>query len=145
MRGARIEAAFVGMIERRWMRALIAGLEILVGVVAVISGVLMLRSPEDAFGSAQDILAGSPFDTWTGPGLLLLVLVGLAPLVVAALVIMRRPPGLLLSVAWGIGLVVWIVVQWFLLADTLWLQPVLAAVGVVVAATAALAISRGMR
>lgn len=145
MRGARIESAFMGMVERRWMRILIAILEILVGVTAVTCGVLMLRNPEDAFGSASDLLEGSPFDTWTGPGILLLALVGVAPLLIAGFVIRRRAPGMLLSAAWGVGLVAWIVVQWVVLADTLWLQPVVAAIGVTVTSIAARALARGMR
>jgi hypothetical protein len=45
----------------------------------------------------------------------------------------------------GGGLVAWIVVQWALLADRLWLQPVIFAIGAVTVALALLAYRRGAR
>jgi len=51
----------------------------------------------------------------------------------------RRRGALELSGLFGVGLMAWIVVQWALLSDRLWLQPLIFGIGAVTAALAALA------
>jgi len=51
----------------------------------------------------------------------------------------RRRGALELSGLFGVGLMAWIVVQWALLSDRLWLQPLIFGIGAVIAALAALA------
>jgi hypothetical protein len=58
---------------------------------------------------------------------------GLVPGVLAIGVIARVRIVAPLSAAWGVGLVAWIVAQWFLVSDVLWVQYVLVVVGVAVA------------
>jgi hypothetical protein len=87
------------------------------------------------------LIAGSPFDTYTWPGILLLVLVGLTPCALALGLVAGTPGALELAGAFGLGLMAWIGVQWVMLADRLWLQPLIFGIGAV---TAALAL-RGVR
>jgi len=55
-------------------------------------------------------------------------------------------PGTLeLSALFGVGVMAWIGVQWALLSDRLWLQPVIFGIGAAIAALAALARRRGTR
>jgi hypothetical protein len=110
----------------------IVGLELVVAVNAVVAGVAMLRNPLTPLGTTTALIADSPFSTYTWPGVLLLVLNGAVPALLAVGVIARIRLALALSAAWGVGLVAWIVTQWFLLSDVMFLQYVLVAVGAVV-------------
>lgn len=56
-------------------------------------------------------LAGSPFDTYFGPGLILFVVLGLGPLVAAWLVLVRHPLAPLASVVVGVALLIWVGVE----------------------------------
>ncbi|WP_432546980.1 hypothetical protein [Kineococcus sp. SYSU DK004] len=128
----------------RW-RGGIAALELLTAAWAVVGGVAMLRDPLTPLGASTDLIAGSPFDTFTWPGALLLGLVGIAPALLAAGLLLRVRGAVLLSAFFGVGMVAWIAVQWVLLADRLWLQPLVLGVGVLITVSALLAFRRGVR
>jgi hypothetical protein len=117
-------------------RRIVAGLMLFTAAGAVYGGVSMLRNPRTPMGATTDLLAGSPFHTFTWPGVVLLLLVGIVPLAVAVGVIARIRGSLLLAGAWGVGLIGWIVTQWVLLDDRLWLQPLFFVVGLAVAVAA---------
>ena len=110
--------------------------ELFVGLGGIYGGLEMIRHPRSAFGVTTDLIAGSPFDTFTWPGVLLLVLVGLAPCFLAIGLICRWPGMLQLSGMFGVGLMAWIGVQWALLDDRLWLQPAMFIFGAAIAALA---------
>lgn len=116
-----------------------------VGLGGVFGGVEMLHRPLDALGMTPELISGSPFDTFTWPGILLLVLLGLVPSVLAFGLIVRRTGALLFSGLFGVGLMAWIGVQWALLSDRPWLQPAMFIVGAVIAALATFAWRRGER
>jgi len=120
-------------------------LQIFVGLGGIFGGLEMIRHPRNAFGVTPELVAGSPFDTFTWPGILLLVLVGLTPCILAVGLIAGRPGMLQLSGAFGVGLMAWIGVQWALLSDRLWLQPVMFVIGAVIAAMAVLELRRTAR
>jgi hypothetical protein len=63
---------------------------------------------------------------------LLLTLLGIAPLVLAIGVLARVRGAVPLSGAFGVGLMAWIGVQWVMLADRLWLQLLMFGIGLVV-------------
>jgi len=65
--------------------------------------------------------------------------------VLAVGLIARRRGAVELSGLFGVGLMAWIGVQWALLSDRLWLQPVIFGIGVLIAALAALAVRRRAR
>jgi hypothetical protein len=119
------------------LRATVVSLLLFVGIGGVFGGLDMIRHPLSPLGMTPALIAGSPFDTYTWPGILLLVLVGLTPCALAAGLIARTPGALELSGLFGLGLMAWIGVQWALLADRLWLQPVIFGIGAVVCALAA--------
>jgi hypothetical protein len=118
----------------RLLRLPVAALEAFVGVGGVYGGVEMLRHPLNAMGATTDLLDGSPFDTFTWPGVLLLTLLGVTPLVLALGLLLRVRGAVFLSAGFGLGLMAWICVQWALLEDHLWLQPLMFGFGAVIVA-----------
>lgn len=135
--------------DRAWrsslLRGALVGLELFVGAGAVYGGWQMLRHPDGPLGVTTDLLTGTPFGTYTWPGVLLLVLVGLAPLTLAVGLLLRVRGAVALSALFGVGLMAWILAQWLLIDDRLWLQPAMFAVGAVIAALGAVAHRRGAR
>jgi len=130
---------------RRWQasRITLVILQLFVGAGGIFGGWEMIRHPLNAFGVTPELIAGSPFDTYTRPGILLLVLVGVAPCLLALGLLARTPGALAVSGLFGIGLMAWIAVQWALLTERLWLQPVMFGIGAVIAAIATHAVRRG--
>lgn len=106
------------------------------GFGAVYGGIQMLVDPYEPMGMTRSLIIRTPFETFTVPGVLLLVLVGTTPLVLAVAALRRAAPHPLWAVAFGLGLVAWIVTQWVLLDAQLWLQPVIFAVGLAIVAVA---------
>jgi hypothetical protein len=131
--------------EGRATRLVTAGLMLFTAAGGVFGGVEMLRHPLEPMGATTDLIQGSPFHTFTWPGVLLLVLVGIVPAVIAVGVVVRVRWALALGAAWGAGMMAWIVTQWVLLPQTLWLQPLFFGVGAAVTAVAALGLRRGLR
>lgn len=127
------------------LRGALVGLEVLVGLAAVYGGVQMLADPRTPMGATTHLLRGSPFSTFRWPGVLLMVLVGLAPLVLAAGLLARARGAVALSAAFGIGLLAWIVVQWALLSEQLWLPPAVFTLGLAVVVLALALHRRGAR
>lgn len=89
-------------------------------------GVGLLR---DSLGMPADWLAGSPFGSWTLPGVALLLTVALPQGVTAGLAATGHRWGALAGVLAGAGLVAWIGVQLLVFQRFFVLQPVVAAVG----------------
>jgi hypothetical protein len=127
------------------LRWTVIGLEALVAVNAVWAGITMIANPWTPLGITTDLIAGSPFTNYTWPGILLLVLNGIAPATLAVALVAHRHWAMVWSAAWGVGLMAWIVAQWLMLTDVLWLQYVLFVVGAVVAGCAVAALRRGGR
>ena len=125
------------------MRLTLVILQLFVGIGGIFGGVEMIRDPLNPLGMTRELIAGSPFDTYTWPGILLLVLVGVTPCVLAVGLLARRHGALELSVLFGVGLMAWIGVQWALVSDRLWLQPVIFGIGGAIATLATLARRRG--
>ena len=118
--------------RRRWL----VGLETVTGVAAVVGGVLLAARPDGSLLRADAAaLAGSPFDDWRAPGVLLASLVGAGMLSAAAVALRDRQRGAWVSVAAGTGLVL------FEAFELAWLgpQPLEAVFALVGAAIATLA------
>lgn len=122
---------------------------VLLGVTAVAGSVRMVSA-----GAGDDTFPGAwldpvpLIDSWTAPGLVLGLGFGVGSLITAH-GLLRRPRWSWLAaidrwtghhwswaatVALGVGLVLWIVVQLWYLPETLWLQAVYGGLGVVLAA-----------
>jgi hypothetical protein len=126
-------------------RIVLAALAVFVGVGGVFGGVQMLADPVHPMGMSPQMIAGSPYDSYTLPGVLLLLLLGVIPVMAAAGLLFRFRGAVTGAGLLGGGLVAWIVVQWAVLADRLWLQPGIFAIGAVTLALALLAYRRGAR
>jgi hypothetical protein len=120
----------------RALRLVLVSLLGFVGFGAVYGGIQMLVDPYEPMGMTRSLISRTPFETFTVPGVLLLVLVGMTPLVLAVATLRRATPHPLWAVAFGLGLVAWIVTQWVLVDAPLWLQPVIFAVGLAIVAVA---------
>jgi hypothetical protein len=82
-------------------------------------------------------LDGSPFSDFLIPGLVLLLVLGVLPLIAAAGLWMRRGWAWYAAFAVGCGLMIWILVEIMIIPFS-WLQPVFGVVGVLIFAVAAL-------
>lgn len=128
------------------------------GVAAVVGGVLLLADPFGApMGMSVTMLDGTPFASYLIPGLLLTLVLGVYPLLVAVL-LWRRPAWRAMAgverltgchwcwsavVAAGVAMVLWIAVQVALLGPVSWVQAVIAAMGLGVLAAAFMPQVRG--
>ena len=114
-------------------------LEIFLGIGALFGGIQFILAPDGhLLGVPLRMLAGTPFHSYLVPGLLLFTLVGLGPMVAAAITARRRAIGPLAAFAVGLTLMGWITVEMVIFAgltSLFWafylvLGTVIAAVGV---------------
>jgi hypothetical protein len=78
-------------------------------------GIGLVRDPVNNIGMPLSMLEGSPFNDYLYPGLILLIVVGLFPIVPLVGLIMRRTWGWWLELAAGLGLIIWIITEAVLL------------------------------
>ena len=122
--------------RRTWQAWTLVAVELFVTYQAVSGGIGLMT---DSWGLPTEWLARTPFETWVGPGWLLIGLIGV-PHLVAALPILLLPArarlGILAGLLAGGSLWVWIVMQLALLQVYFFLQPVIAIIGVLEAGLA---------
>ena len=91
-----------GSTRGHWaIRLPLALLELAVAVGAIYGGLEMVRHPITPLGVTPSLLAGSPFTTFTWPGLLLFLLIGIAPFLLAFGVLCKLTGAVLLSAGFG--------------------------------------------
>jgi uncharacterized membrane protein len=122
----------------RRLRLVLAALLAFVGLGGVFGGIQMLADPYEPMGMTPHMISRTPFDTYSVPGVLLLVLLGLTPLVLAVALLLRTTSAAGCAAAFGLGLLAWIATQWALTDARLRLQPVLFSVGLAVVVVAVL-------
>jgi hypothetical protein len=110
----------------RW---LLVGLEVLIAVNAIYGGIGLMVN---GMGMPGDWLDATPFDSWTVPGVFLLVAVAVPMSVAAIGELTWWRLAYLASVLAGLVLIGWIVVQVLVLRRYFFLQPVLGVAGVLV-------------
>ena len=98
---------------------------------------LALRPDGSIMQMPLSYLDGSPFADYLIPGLILLLVLGVLPLVVVAGLWMRRRWAWYAAVVVGCALMIWILVEMFLIPFS-WLQPAFGVVGVLIFAVAVL-------
>jgi hypothetical protein len=92
-------------------RAVLA-LEILLGVGALGGGLVLMIAPRgEIMPLPLSALAGSPFDTYFVPGVILFGVLGLGPLAAAVLTWMRHPLAPVAALVVGAGLLIWVAVE----------------------------------
>jgi hypothetical protein len=90
--------------------------EVFNGLGALAGGLSLMASPDGGIlNMPTSYLAGSPFTDYFIPGLLLTVCVGVGMLSAAALLVMRRPYALDLAIATGAALVIFEIVEVFVI------------------------------
>lgn len=105
---------------------------VLQGIVAVAGGASLVAAPDGSImGMPVAWLDGSPFRDYLIPGLFLLVVLGLAPLVIAYGLLKRQRWAWPAAVLVGGALLVWLTVQYTIVGFA-WLQAVYAVVGLVI-------------
>lgn len=119
------------------VRVCIAVLTALVGLSAMVNGIQLVLDPTGAaVGLRPELLARSPFPSYTLPGLVLAGVVGLSQVATALTAIRRPARAPLLALAAGAILMGWIGGQWLFLTETHWLQPACFGLGLLEAALA---------
>jgi hypothetical protein len=87
-------------------------LEIFLAIGALAGGIALMVGPRgEIIPLKMSSLAGSPFDTFFVPGLILFSILGLGPLVAALLVWLRHPLAPLAAFVIGVGLLIWLAVE----------------------------------
>jgi O-antigen ligase len=89
----------------------------------------------DAFGLPADWLDALPFDSWVIPGILLMALIGVPAFGLLGMYVAGNRLADRLTVAFGIGVMAWIVVQVFFI-PFFFLQPVIFVLGLVLVVVA---------
>ena len=117
------------MVTNRVARIMLVVLEGLMGLAAVGGGVGLILT--NGLGLPLASLEGSPFDSYTIPGLVLLV-VGVINLAGAAAVLRRHGWGAPLSAFVGLMWVGWFVVQVAVVGFASWQQPLYFGVGLLI-------------
>ena len=96
---------------------LVAGLEVFLGLGALFGGGALILAPDGhLLGMPVKLLAGSPFPSFLVPGIILFTLIGVAPLVAAAITLRRQALAPLAAVAVGLMLIGWVSVEMVVLA-----------------------------
>ena len=72
------------------MRVTLVILQLFVGIGGIFGGLEMIRDPLNPLGMTTELIAGSPFDTYTWPGILLIFGIGAVIAALAALAVRRR-------------------------------------------------------
>ena len=87
-------------------------LEVLLGVGAIAGGLALIVGPRgEVIPLPLSALAGSPFETYLGPGLVLFTVLGLGPLVAAWLALTRHPLAAFAAFSVGVALLIWVAVE----------------------------------
>jgi hypothetical protein len=118
-----------------WLLLLLLLVQGLGGLAGGLS--LALRPDGSILQMPTSSLDGSPFPDFLIPGLILLLVLGVLPLVAAAGLWMRRRWAWYASVIVGGALMIWILVEMILIPFS-WLQPAFGVVGVLIFAVVVL-------
>jgi len=95
----------------RVARAALA-LEMVLGIGALAGGLIFMLAPTgEILPLPLSALAGSPFDTYFVPGMILFGVLGFGPLAAARLAWMHHPLGPVAAFIVGAGLLIWVAVE----------------------------------
>jgi hypothetical protein len=87
-------------------------LEVALSIGALGGGLVLIVAPRgEIMPLPVSALAGSPFETYLGPGLILFTVLGLGPLIAARLAWIRHPLAPVAAFVVGAALLIWIAVE----------------------------------
>lgn len=87
-------------------------LEVLLGIGALGGGLVLMIAPRgEIMPLPLSALAGSPFDTYFVPGVILFGVLGFGPLIAAGLIWLRHPLAPVAALVVGAGLLIWVAVE----------------------------------
>jgi hypothetical protein len=118
----------------RVMRWVLVAVEVFAAVGAWYGGIGLIA--DNSIGMLPEWLQGTGFDSWTWPGIFLLIVVALPMTVAAAAEATRAAWAYRASLLAGAALVGWIVAQWVIFQRYFFLQPLMLTTGVLVIALA---------
>jgi len=95
---------------------------------AIAGGIGILAT--GGLGMPLSMLSSGPFSSFTGPGLILLIVIGGTQTVATVLLLRRSPSALAWAAVAGFGMVIWIFVETGIIAGMSWLQALYFATGV---------------
>lgn len=91
-------------------------METFLGLGAMAGGAPLILAPDGhLLGMATTMLSGTPFHSYLVPGILLFTVIGLGPMLVAAITVRRHPIAPLAAIGVGLSLIVWICVEMVIL------------------------------
>jgi hypothetical protein len=114
-------------------------LEVVLSIGALSGGVVLIAAPRgEIMPLPLSALAGSPFETYLGPGLILFIVLGLGPLIAARLTWIRHPLAPLAAFVVGAALLIWVAVEIAIIgySDEPPLQAIYLVLGAVITAVA---------
>jgi uncharacterized membrane protein len=121
-----------GTVERPPYAWLAAILEVATSVGAIPVGLWFITDPSGkTMGLPAGWIEATPFGTYLVPGIYLFAINGLAMLLLAGLTVRRHWIAPWLTGVLGVGLIVWILVQLAVMPETMFLQWIFLAVGLV--------------
>lgn len=110
---------------------LLGYLQIFIGMGALTGGIPLILSPNgSSSGMNVDILQNTPFDSFLIPGILLMSVNGIGSLVGSYFSLKFKQIAGHAGIILGLALMIWIIVQMYLLGNISWLQPILLVIGI---------------
>lgn len=94
---------------------LLLGLHLFVGIGALAGGLAAILNPQEPLGVSNEILRNSPFQNFLIPGLILFVILGVGNLVSAVTLYRKSSFQGYISNVFSWALIIWIVVQCYML------------------------------
>lgn len=110
----------------------LAGLHLFIGIGAIVGGLAAIMNPVSPLGMPASTLAGTPFDSFIIPGVILFVVIGLGNLAAAVPVFMGKKWLGYPSGTAGIALMFWIMVQCAMLGSIVALHVIFFCLGAVI-------------
>ena len=108
-----------------------------VGITTLLSGILMMSIPDGSILSLPlSILKNTPFEDFKLPGLLLFFFVGSVNMIAVFYNLIKHPKRYNWAIAGGIAIVIWIIFQYLLIQQSMWLDIVYLLCGLIIILTA---------
>ena len=113
---------------RRLAHRVLVGVTAFSALSAVGGGVGMVTT--DGLGMPRSFLAHGPFDSYIGPGMILLLIVGGTQVLALVLLLRRAETRLLAGAVAGFGMLIWIIVEVGRIREFSWPQMIYLGAGV---------------